>query len=242
VLPLCRVSDDARSWTWRGDNRVVISSRDTVVWSLQTSVTDGVYCPQRHRNGRSFRCLDSARPARFVPRPARIAARTRTSTTVTASALYRQALLTLRDPALAEHVVCNVIVDECALSPPPGRGEADARHRLAESAFRRCQRLAAGHDRGPGRPPGAGVADCIDPGGLLSGTERGALGLVLFGGLGYVRASKVVGIRPRDMAALLQAVLRRLTSSSAANPGPLPPAQWDIMSRAALADRVKGRR
>lgn len=86
--------------------------------------------------------------------------------------LYRQALLTLRDAALAEHLVCDVIVDECALSPPPGRGEADARHRLAESAFRRCQRLAAEHDRSPGRPPGAGVADCIDPGGLPSGTER----------------------------------------------------------------------
>ena len=65
--------------------------------------------------------------------------------------LYRQALLTLSDPALAEHVVCHVIVDECALSPPPGRGEADARHRLAESAFRRCQQLAAGHGRSPGR-------------------------------------------------------------------------------------------
>jgi hypothetical protein len=129
--------------------------------------------------------------------------------------LYGQALLTLGDPALAEHVVCDVIIDECALFPPRGRGEADARHRLAESAFRRCQQLAAGHRHSPGRPPSAGVADCIDPGGLLSGTERGALGLVLFGGLEYVRASKVVGIRPRDMAALLQAVLRRLTTSSA---------------------------
>ena len=128
--------------------------------------------------------------------------------------LYRQALLTLRDPALAGHVVCDVIVDECALSPPPGRGEADARHRLAEPAFRRCQRLAAGHDRSPGRPPGAGVAGCIDPGRLLSGTDRGA------------RAGRVPA-----------KVVRR-----PANPGPLPPAQWDIMSQAALADRVKGRR
>jgi hypothetical protein len=129
--------------------------------------------------------------------------------------LYRQALLTLGDSALAEHVVCDVIVDECVLFPPRGRGEADARHRLAESAFRRCQQLAAGHGPSPGHPPSARVADCIDPGGLLSGTERGALGLVLFGDLGYVRASKVVGIRPRDMAALLHAVLRRLTTSSA---------------------------
>ena len=129
--------------------------------------------------------------------------------------LYGQALLALGDPALAEHVVCDVIIDECALFPPRGRGEANARHRLAESAFRRCQQLAAGHSRTPDRPPSAGVADCIDPGGLLSGTERGALGLVLFGGLEYVRASKVVGIRPRDMAALLHAVLRRLTTPSA---------------------------
>ncbi len=128
--------------------------------------------------------------------------------------LYSQALLTLGDPALAEHVVCDVIIDECALFPPRGRGEADARHRLAESAFRRCQQLAPGHGRSPGRPPSAGVAECIDPGALLSGTERGALGLVLFGGLEYVRASKVVGIRPRDMAALLHTVLRRLTTSS----------------------------
>lgn len=128
--------------------------------------------------------------------------------------LYGQALLALGDPALAEHVVCDVIIDECELFPPRGRGEANARHRLAESAFRRCQQLAAGHSRTPGRPSSAGVADCIDPGGLLSGTERGALGLVLFGGLEYVRAGKVVGIRPRDMAALLHAVLRRLTTSS----------------------------
>jgi hypothetical protein len=129
--------------------------------------------------------------------------------------LYRQALLTLGDSALAEHVVCDVIVDECVLFPPRGRGEAEARHRLAESAFRRCQQLAAGDDCSPRRPPSAGVADCIDPGGLLSGTERGALGLVLFGGFGYVRASRVVGIRPRDMAFMLHAVLRRLTTSSA---------------------------
>ena len=130
--------------------------------------------------------------------------------------VYRQALLTLGDPALAEHVVCDVIIDECALVPPRGRSEADTRHRLAESAFLRCQQLAAGQERGPGQPPSAGVADCIDPGGLLSGTERAALGLVLFGGLGYARASRAVGIPPQDMAALLHTVLHRLTTSPAA--------------------------
>jgi uncharacterized protein (DUF2237 family) len=42
-----------------------------------------------------------------------------------ATGLYRQAFLTLGDSALAEHVVCGVIVDECALAPAPGYGEGD---------------------------------------------------------------------------------------------------------------------
>jgi hypothetical protein len=40
--------------------------------------------------------------------------------------------------------------------------------------------------------------------------------LVLIGGLGYVRASSVLGICPRDIAAHLRAALLRLTASSAA--------------------------
>src|SRR5712691_13210655 len=65
-----------------------------------------------------------------------------------AAALYRQALLTLDDSAVAEHVVCDVIVNECALAAMPPHGEDDK--------------------------------------------ERGALGLVLFGGLGYLRPSRVL--------------------------------------------------
>jgi len=65
-----------------------------------------------------------------------------------AAALYRQALLTLDDSAVAEHVVCDAIVNECALAAMPPPGEDDK--------------------------------------------ERGALGLVLFGGLGYLRASRVL--------------------------------------------------
>ena len=61
-----------------------------------------------------------------------------------AAALYRQALLTRGDPALAEHVVCDVIVDECALAAISERGENDARYRLTESVLRRCHQLAAG--------------------------------------------------------------------------------------------------
>ena len=40
-----------------------------------------------------------------------------------AAALYRQALLTLDDSAMAEHVVCDAIVNEYALAAMPGRGE-----------------------------------------------------------------------------------------------------------------------
>src|ERR1035441_2715266 len=67
-------------------------------------------------------------------------------------------------------------------------------------------------------PPGwrvsGGVAGCLDPQGFLSREERGALGLVLFGGLGYVQASHEVAISPLDTAALLRAVLHRLAAPS----------------------------
>ena len=133
-----------------------------------------------------------------------------------ASGLYRQAFLTLGDSALAVHVVRDVIADECALPPAPEFGEDDARYRLAESVFRRCQQLAADRARRDCRPapPSGDVASCADPGGFLSEKERGALGLVLIGGLNYVRASRVLGICPRDMAALLRTALLRLATFS----------------------------
>jgi hypothetical protein len=60
-----------------------------------------------------------------------------------AAALYRQALLTRGDPALPEHVVCDVIVDECALAAISEHGEEDARYRPTEWVLRRCRQLAA---------------------------------------------------------------------------------------------------
>jgi len=87
-----------------------------------------------------------------------------------AAGVYRQALLTRGDLALAEHLACDVIVNECALARIPDRGEDDARYRLTESVVRRCQRLAGG----------------------------------------------AVAIYPRDMAAIVHSVMRRLASSSAA--------------------------
>ena len=136
-----------------------------------------------------------------------------------ATGLYRQAFLTLGDAALAEHVVRDVIVGECALAPGPGYSDGDTPGRLAESVFLRCQELAAGpawRGRLPAPRFPADAAGGVDPGGLLSAKERGALGLVLIGGLGYERASSVLGIRPRDMAALLRTTLLRLRTSPAA--------------------------
>jgi len=135
-----------------------------------------------------------------------------------APGLYRQAFLTLGDSAAAEHVVRDVLVDECALAPVEC-GEDDTRYRLAESVFRHCQRLAADPVWRCYRPasvsPGAATSDA-DPDGLLSETERAALGLVLVAGLGYAQASGVLGISPHDMAALLRTVLLRLAAASAA--------------------------
>jgi hypothetical protein len=133
-----------------------------------------------------------------------------------ADGLYRQALLTLGDVGLAEQVVCDVIADHCTRVPPSAGGAGDAGYRLPVAAYRRCQELARGpswHDLPPGRRVSGGVAGCIDPCGLLSREERGALGLVLFGGLGYVQASHEVAISPLDMTALLRAVLHRLSPS-----------------------------
>ena len=139
-----------------------------------------------------------------------------------AAALYRQALLMLDDSALAEGVVCDVIIDECALVPAREHGEDATRYRLARSVFRRCQQLAAGparQDRRPPQRPSLSVARGIDPDGILSENERGALGLVLCGGLGYVQASTALGIDAHDMAALLRTTMRRLAISPAAGDG-----------------------
>jgi hypothetical protein len=128
-----------------------------------------------------------------------------------AAALYRQALLTFGDSVLAENVVCDAIVDECALVPAQEHGQDETRFRLAQSVFRRCQQSAAGparHCRFPERPSSS-VVGGIDPGGISSEKERSALGLLLCGGLEYVRASTVLRIDPHDMADLLRTVMRR---------------------------------
>jgi hypothetical protein len=56
--------------------------------------------------------------------------------------LYRQALLTRGDPALAEHVACDVIVNECALARIPERGEDEAGYRLTASVLWRRRQVS----------------------------------------------------------------------------------------------------
>jgi hypothetical protein len=137
-----------------------------------------------------------------------------------AAALYQQALLMLDDPALAENVVCDAIVGECALAPAQEDGEDQARYRLARSVFRRCQQLAVSpaRHRLPALRPSSSVASVaarIDPGGVLSEQERAALGLVLCARLGYLQASTVLRIGPHDMAGLPRTVMRKLAISPA---------------------------
>jgi hypothetical protein len=130
--------------------------------------------------------------------------------------LFRQALLTTGDEAVAEQVVSDVIAGECA-SAGRERGKDDTRYRLAESAFRRCQELAATPARReprPGQRPAVDAPGGPEPAAVLSRTELGALALVIFGGLGYVQASAVLGISPPDMAAMLRSALLRFTTSS----------------------------
>jgi hypothetical protein len=133
-----------------------------------------------------------------------------------APGLYRQALLTLDDAGLAERVVFDVIVDECVRRPASAGQGGDAGHRLAVSAYRRCQELADGpawRNRAAAQRPSRGVAGCTGSFGM-SRKERGALGLVLFGGLGCVQASRELAVSPADLAVLLRAVLHRLTASA----------------------------
>lgn len=69
-----------------------------------------------------------------------------------AATLYRQALLTRNDPALAEHVGCDVITDECALAAIAEHGDDESRYRRAESVLRRCRQLAPSARRGRSAP------------------------------------------------------------------------------------------
>ncbi len=130
-----------------------------------------------------------------------------------AARLHRQALLTLADPGLAEQVVSDVITEECLRPDPPDAGGVD--YRLAVSARRRSQELATD----PAywnrlRAPLDSMPGCVVPGGV-NVRERAALALVIFGHPGCAEAARELAISPPEMAALLQAVLGRLTAADA---------------------------
>jgi hypothetical protein len=89
-----------------------------------------------------------------------------------------------------------------------------ARRTVAVSAYRRCRELNAAHechDHPAARRQAGTLARCAGPV-RLSRQERCALGLVLCGGVGYVEASRELVISPPDLAALLRAVLHKLTA------------------------------
>jgi hypothetical protein len=101
--------------------------------------------------------LGSGKTGRVRASATASSARSRDSYQRYAVALYRQALLTLDDPAPAEHVVGDVVANEYELAPGAGRGEDDARYHLPESVFRRYHQLVAGsaqQDRAGGTAAG----------------------------------------------------------------------------------------
>jgi hypothetical protein len=130
-----------------------------------------------------------------------------------AAGLYRQALLILDDAVLAEQAVCDVIVAECRRPPGPENDRDGTNHRLAVSAYRRCRELAgtpARKDSRSGQRPPGNAAGSAGPGELLSQEERGALGLILFGGLGRSQTCGELTMSPSDLAVLLRTALHRL--------------------------------
>jgi hypothetical protein len=136
------------------------------------------------------------------------------------SRLYRQAYLTTGDQGQAEEVVFDVLVGECLQSPgSPGR-EAETGRRLAVAAYWRCRELAAPRAwqfRPAEGSPARAATGCAGQH-LLSGRERGALALLLFGGLRSLQASQELGIPPAKMSALLLTVLRHLCGLPATSP------------------------
>jgi hypothetical protein len=114
-----------------------------------------------------------------------------------AASLYQQALVTLGDAGTARQVLADALAAECGRSEVNDGGGIGCR--LALSVYWLCQEAAT--------RPGA----CHSGPGVR---ERGALALVLFGGLEYRYASQVLAIPPAEMAAILRTALHRLTATA----------------------------
>lgn len=131
-----------------------------------------------------------------------------------ATGLYRQAFYALGDTRLAEQVLCEVIVAECAR--PPGRKAITARdgQRLAIAVYRSCQDLAGGYacpDQLARRRQEAGAVP-EEPDSPLTASEHDALGLVLFGKLDYRQVGAELGVSRAVVATLLLGALRKLAA------------------------------
>lgn len=132
--------------------------------------------------------------------------------------LFRQALFTLDDIELAEQVAGDVIVGEC-VRPAAASGRPDLARRLTVAAYVRCMELARSETRTSAGRRRRRAGACAGPDGL-SARERGALGMVLFGGIGYRQAGADLGISAREVAAILRGALVK----AAAKPDTVPAA------------------
>jgi hypothetical protein len=141
-----------------------------------------------------------------------------------APGLYRQALLTLGDPGMAEQVVSDVVVAECTRFGPAEENTAAIGRRLAVAAHWRCLELTGGpaqHLRAA-RPPAPGRAATGPDGRRHSLRERGALALVLFGGLGCHEACQQAAALPAEQAIAVHAAVLHLTAEGWQAPGAHP--------------------
>jgi hypothetical protein len=196
------------------------TARVTVAILLQTPVTAGARQRAAPRYP-EFVMPGSARKIRAPAPPAAHAPARQAGSVYDSHAadLYRQALLTLGNPSLAEQVVMGVIVDACMQDRKGDVDAGAAASRLAVETYWRCQELA----RKRGRRNWSGIrlvrarTAGVTGAGTLSVQERGALGLVLFGGLECVQASRELAIPPRDLAAILRRALSRLAVPAAAS-------------------------
>jgi hypothetical protein len=141
-----------------------------------------------------------------------------------APGLYRQALLTMGDRDMAEQVVSDVVVAECARF---GTAEQDAvvtGRRLAVTAYWRCLELTGGPARHKlaARPPAAGHGAAGLDARSRRVRERGALALVLFGGLGCHEACQEAAASPAELTITVLAALLRLTAAGWRVPGAHP--------------------
>jgi hypothetical protein len=117
-----------------------------------------------------------------------------------APGLYQQALLTLDDRGMAEQVVSDVLVAECSRFGPAEKDAAVTGRRLALAAYWRCLELAGGRAQPAraARPPAAGHAAARPGARNRRLRERGALALVLFGGLGCREACREAAAFPAN--------------------------------------------